>query len=84
MNLLILDIYTDQLISRLSANYLVVEASISYVEHVHQTLKFSHHVLHEEMHLGNIFSDFVNKNNRFPIIRRRLLHTPQNRENCQN
>ena len=33
---------------RLSTNLLVVNASVSYVERVRQTLTFSHHVLHEQ------------------------------------
>ena len=45
------DICTHQLISRLSTNQLVAEASISYVEHVFQTLPFSHHVIHKKRHL---------------------------------
>ena len=55
------DICTHQLISRLPTNWFVVEASIYYVEHVYQTLTFSHHVLHEERHLGNFLYVFTHK-----------------------
>ena len=49
------DICMHQLISQLSTNQLVAEASISNVEHVRQMLKFSHHVLHEDKHMGIFF-----------------------------
>ena len=78
------DICTHQLISSLSTNYLVVEASISYVEHVHHTPKFSHHFLHEERQLGIVLSCFIKKNKRVLIIWRGPLHTPQNLENYEN
>ena len=81
INYTITDICTHHLISRLSTNFLVAEASISYVEHVRQMLMFSHNVLHEERHLGNSWSRFINKNKRVLVIRRRPLATTQNRKN---
>ena len=41
------DICMHQLISQLSTNQLVAEASISYSEHVRQTLMFSNNFLHD-------------------------------------
>ena len=56
---------------------------ILYVEHVHQTLMFSH-VIHDKRHLGKVSSGFIHENKRVMIIRRRTLHTPKNRKNHKN
>ena len=60
---------------------MVAEAYISYVEHVRQTLKFSHNVLHEQRHKGIFLSVFIHKNKKVLIIRNGPIHTPQNIEN---
>ena len=57
---------------------------ILYVEHIHQTLTFSHHVLHEERHLGNFLPGLICTNKRVPIIWHDPLAIPHNRENCEN
>ena len=73
-----------QIIIPISTNELVAEASISYSEHVLQTLMFSRHVIHEERHLGKVFSGFIHKNKRVQIIWGGPLATPQNSKNRRN
>ena len=73
------DICTDHIISRFSANSVVAQSFISYVEHWLQTLMFHRYVFYEESKLGNYLSIVDNKNQRVLINQRKSsIFNPQN------